>query len=138
MHKILFSRAVFCLLGCVLSDTYPEVVDKTDDYLWLKLCQLHPEAVEESGNIPQDRLTFQKLQTQMLEEFGKVFMWHCSFNYNSVLNNLLKIERNGVWRVLVIKKISTFYIPSVFILMFSCYILSNAWTHVLFLFSIHF
>lgn len=52
-----------------MSDTNPEIIDKTDDYLWLKLCQIHPEE-EESGNSPQDKLTFQKFQSQLLEDYG--------------------------------------------------------------------
>ncbi|XP_054706353.1 nuclear pore complex protein Nup93-like [Uloborus diversus] len=64
-----FKRAVFCLLGCVMSDTIPEVIDKTDDYLWMKLCQLRPEE-DETGNL-NDKLTFSKLQLQLLEEFGE-------------------------------------------------------------------
>ncbi|CAL1263287.1 unnamed protein product [Larinioides sclopetarius] len=44
-------------------------MDKTDDYLWMKLCQLRPE--EETGNSSQDVLTFSKLQSQLLEEYGE-------------------------------------------------------------------
>ncbi|XP_055926335.1 nuclear pore complex protein Nup93-like [Argiope bruennichi] len=64
-----FKRAVYCILGCVTADNNPEVMDKTDDYLWMKLCQLRPE--EEAGNSPQDAFTFSKLQTQLLEEYGE-------------------------------------------------------------------
>ncbi|CAL1263288.1 unnamed protein product [Larinioides sclopetarius] len=62
-----FKRAVYCILGCVTADNNPEVMDKTDDYLWMKLCQLRPE--EETGNSSQDVLTFSKLQSQLLEEY---------------------------------------------------------------------
>ncbi|GIY44503.1 nuclear pore complex protein Nup93 [Caerostris extrusa] len=64
-----FKRAVYCILGCVTADNNSEVIDKTDDYLWMKLCQLRPE--EESANLPQDSLTFSKLQSQLLEEYGE-------------------------------------------------------------------
>ncbi|GFU84464.1 nuclear pore complex protein Nup93, partial [Trichonephila clavipes] len=64
-----FKRAVYCVLGCVTADSNPEVMDKTDDYLWMKLCQIRLE--EETGNIPQDSLTFSKLQSQLLEEYGE-------------------------------------------------------------------
>ncbi|XP_042895519.1 nuclear pore complex protein Nup93 [Parasteatoda tepidariorum] len=65
-----FKRAVFCLLGRVTDDSNPDVMDKTDDYLWMKLCLLRPDE-EETGNVPQDSLTFPQLQSQLLEEYGE-------------------------------------------------------------------
>ncbi|KAG8175420.1 hypothetical protein JTE90_021117 [Oedothorax gibbosus] len=63
-----FKRAVYCILGCVTLDANSEIMDKTEDYLWMKLCQLRPE---DAGNIAQDTLTFPKLQSQLLEEYGE-------------------------------------------------------------------
>jgi len=64
-----FKRAVYCLIGrCdVLSDSHQEVANKTEDYLWLKLNQV---TIDEEEGL-QDSLTFQKLQTMLLEQFGE-------------------------------------------------------------------
>ncbi|CAH3176978.1 unnamed protein product [Porites lobata] len=64
-----FKRAVYCLIGhCdVLSDSHQEVANKTEDYLWLKLNQI---TVDEEEGV-HDSLTFQRLQTMLLEQFGE-------------------------------------------------------------------
>ncbi|XP_058967670.1 nuclear pore complex protein Nup93 [Pocillopora verrucosa] len=64
-----FKRAVYCLIGqCdVQTDSHQEVANKTEDYLWLKLCQVTVK--EEEGN--NNSVTFQRLQTMLLEQFGE-------------------------------------------------------------------
>ncbi|XP_035209055.1 nuclear pore complex protein Nup93-like isoform X2 [Stegodyphus dumicola] len=68
-----FKRATYCVLGCVHGDSIPEVMDKTDDYLWLKLCLLRPEETEAGTLLPKDKLTFASLQSQLLEEYGETY-----------------------------------------------------------------
>ncbi|XP_020602897.1 nuclear pore complex protein Nup93-like [Orbicella faveolata] len=64
-----FKKAVYCLIGhCdVMLDSHQEVANKTEDYLWLKLNQVTVD--DEEGS--HDSLTFQQLQTMLLEQFGE-------------------------------------------------------------------
>lgn len=65
-----FKKAVYCILACDVSDDNSEIADKTDDYLWLKLCQLRPEE-EDTALVQQDKMTFPRLQSMLLEEYGE-------------------------------------------------------------------
>ncbi|XP_076352512.1 nuclear pore complex protein Nup93-like [Tachypleus tridentatus] len=68
-----YKRAVYCILGCCdVTDDHSEVATKTDDYLWLRLCQLRPEEEEEDTvALQQDRMTLSCFQTMLLEEYGE-------------------------------------------------------------------
>ena len=64
-----YKRAVYCLIGrCDPRDNHPEVADKTDDYLWIKLNQLHFDEDEASA----EKMTLQQLQSMLLEEYGEL------------------------------------------------------------------
>ena len=65
-------RAVYCLVGkCEPRDNHPDVAHKTDDYLWMKLCQLsHDDDYVAPVAPTSDRLTLAQLQTTLLEEHG--------------------------------------------------------------------
>ncbi|CAH1270686.1 NUP93 [Branchiostoma lanceolatum] len=64
-----FKRAVYCILACCdTSDTHSDVADKTEDYLWIKLCQVSLE--DDSAGL-QDKLTLPQLQSLLLEEYGE-------------------------------------------------------------------
>ncbi|CAI9720298.1 pore complex Nup93-like [Octopus vulgaris] len=63
-----YKRAVYSVIS--QSDpleAHAEIADKTEDYLWLKLCQIQFE-VDPSG---QDQYTLQKLQSLLYEEYGE-------------------------------------------------------------------
>lgn len=67
----LFSRACYCVIGhCDQKDDHTDVIISTDDYLWLKLHQLHVED-EDGDELTEDRLTLTQLQVMLLEEYGK-------------------------------------------------------------------
>ena len=61
--------ALYCLIGCCdPNDSHSDIADKIDDYLWLKLCQLHlDDSAELQG---QEQLTLNQLQKLLLEEYG--------------------------------------------------------------------
>lgn len=48
-------------------EAHSEIADKTEDYLWLKLCQIQFE----SDPLAPDQFTLQKLQSLLYEEYGK-------------------------------------------------------------------
>lgn len=63
-----YKRAVYCIIGrCDPREDHTEIADKIDDYLWIKLNQLHFEDDEAS----QEKLTLHQLQTLLLEEYGE-------------------------------------------------------------------
>uniref|UniRef100_A0A6J0UU95 Nuclear pore complex protein Nup93 n=2 Tax=Pogona vitticeps TaxID=103695 RepID=A0A6J0UU95_9SAUR len=65
-----YKRAVYCILGrCDITDNHSEVVDKTEDYLWLKLNQVSFD--DDGSSAPQDRLTLSQFQKQLLEDYGE-------------------------------------------------------------------
>ena len=69
-HALPAYRAVYCLTGkCDPRDNHSEVADKTEDYLWLKLCQLSHGSEEDS--MSQERLTLPQFQVMLLEEHGE-------------------------------------------------------------------
>eukprot|EP00058_Branchiostoma_floridae_P008695 XP_002594183.1 hypothetical protein BRAFLDRAFT_275527 [Branchiostoma floridae] len=64
-----FKRAVYCILACCdTTDTHSDVADKTEDYLWLKLCQV---SLDEDSTGQQDKFTLPQLQSLLLEEYGE-------------------------------------------------------------------
>lgn len=68
-----FKKAVYCILACCnMNDDHSEVAEKTDDYLWLKLCQLRSEEVGEGSiQMQLDRITLSQLQSLLLEDYGE-------------------------------------------------------------------
>ncbi|PIK35818.1 putative nuclear pore complex protein [Apostichopus japonicus] len=66
-----FKRAVYCIMGkCDISDNHVEICDKTEDYLWLKLCQVSFQDKTPSSS-PSDHLSLQTLQITLCEEYGE-------------------------------------------------------------------
>ncbi|XP_070536264.1 nuclear pore complex protein Nup93-like [Ptychodera flava] len=60
-----YKRAVYCVIGhCDANENHSEIAEKTDDYLWIKLCQVH---VDESN----EGLSIRQFQTSLLEEYGE-------------------------------------------------------------------
>jgi len=56
---------------CDQKDDHGEVIISTDDYLWLKLCQLHvDDDDDDDDSSTEDRLTLTQLQVMLLEEYG--------------------------------------------------------------------
>lgn len=66
-------------------EAHAEIADKTEDYLWLKLCQIQFE-VDPSG---QDQYTLQKLQSLLYEEYGKTL---------PSTNTIVSITTTGIHR----------------------------------------
>ncbi|CAE1139746.1 NUP93 [Acanthosepion pharaonis] len=63
-----YKRAVYSVIS--QSDpleAHSEIADKTEDYLWLKLCQIQFE----SDPLAPDQFTLQKLQSLLYEEYGE-------------------------------------------------------------------
>ncbi|KAK2144899.1 hypothetical protein LSH36_721g01052 [Paralvinella palmiformis] len=66
-----YKRACYCVIGhCDQKDDHTDVIISTDDYLWLKLHQLHVED-EDGDELTEDRLTLTQLQVMLLEEYGE-------------------------------------------------------------------
>ena len=64
---ILFSRAVYCIVGrCDPQEDHAEISDKIESYLWLKLCQVDFEADDNSP----DSLSLEKFQKLLYEDYG--------------------------------------------------------------------
>lgn len=62
-----YKRAVYCIVGqCDHQEDHTDVADKIDDYLWIKLSQIKPQADDDD-----DRFTLQKLQSLLYEDFGE-------------------------------------------------------------------
>lgn len=69
-----YKKAMYCLLArCDFNDNHPDVVQKTDDYIWMKLCQVELEADEPkvAKHMISDKLTLVSLQHLLLEEYGE-------------------------------------------------------------------
>uniref|UniRef100_A0A2R5LLL6 Nuclear pore protein n=2 Tax=Ornithodoros turicata TaxID=34597 RepID=A0A2R5LLL6_9ACAR len=82
-----FKRAVYCILGgCDVTDDHPDVATKVEDYLWLRLCQVHLDDAEVEAS-QHDHLTLSRLQTLLLEEHGETHFdaYHQPFLYFKVL-----------------------------------------------------
>ncbi|XP_006820413.2 nuclear pore complex protein Nup93-like [Saccoglossus kowalevskii] len=76
-----YKRAVYCIIGhCDPNENHSDVADKTDDYLWIKLCQVHYD-----NN--SDGLSMSQFQTSLLEEYGESHFnaHHHPFLYFKVL-----------------------------------------------------
>ena len=68
-----YKRAVFCIIGrCDSNDSHPEVIKKTEDYVWLKLNQL---SFSEEEN--QESIKLGDLQRLLLEEYGEYPQYRC-------------------------------------------------------------
>lgn len=80
-----FKRAVFAVLGHIsdAEETLSDVITKTDDYLWLKLCQI--VTATDKRDYSQDTLTLQHLQYLLLEEYGETY-------FNALENPLLYFQ----------------------------------------------
>ena len=50
---------------------HPEVANRLDDYLWLKLSQIRDETSE--GKLHNDCLTYGDFQDLILEKYGKTY-----------------------------------------------------------------
>lgn len=69
-----FKRAVYCLLACCdISDNHSQVLIKTEDYMWLKLCQLHFEPVDRHThtNALNDRMSLSYFQKLLFKDYGE-------------------------------------------------------------------
>jgi len=65
----LYKVAVYCVLArCDVSEVHQEVVSKTEDYLWLKLCQV---VVSEDSELQADQLTLLRLQKLLSVDYGE-------------------------------------------------------------------
>ena len=64
-------RASYCVIAaCDVNDDHTEVATTTDDYLWIKLCQLKED--ETSGHdSSHERLTYSQFQSLLFEEYGE-------------------------------------------------------------------
>ncbi|XP_064611037.1 nuclear pore complex protein Nup93-like [Liolophura sinensis] len=63
-----YKRAVYCVIGqCDFSEDHTEVADKIDDYLWVKLCHIHPE----TNDMGSETFTLQRLQSILYEDYGE-------------------------------------------------------------------
>ncbi|CAG5105703.1 Oidioi.mRNA.OKI2018_I69.chr1.g2377.t1.cds [Oikopleura dioica] len=60
-----FKRAVFCIVGKCDTDIHEDVIQKTDDYLWMKLSQV---VVGKTGDGYE---SIEKFQRDILEEYGE-------------------------------------------------------------------
>lgn len=80
-----FKRAVYAVLGHIsdAEETLSDVVTKTDDYLWLKLCQI--TTPEDKRDHSHDSLTLQHLQVLLLEDYGEAY-------FNATENPLLYFQ----------------------------------------------
>ena len=67
-----FKRAVYTVLGHISdAEELSDVITKTDDYLWLKLCQI--VSTGEKRDHSHSTLTLQNLQVLLLEEYGEAY-----------------------------------------------------------------
>ena len=64
----LLSRAVYCVIGqCDHTEDHTDIADKIDDYLWLKLSQVHFN----TDDTNQEEFTLPKLQKLLYEDYGE-------------------------------------------------------------------
>ena len=65
---VLHSRAVYCVIGqCDHTEDHTDIADKIDDYLWLKLSQVHFN----TDDTNQEEFTLPKLQKLLYEDYGR-------------------------------------------------------------------
>ena len=71
---IVFHRASYCVVAaCDVSDDHIKVAPSKDDYLWIKLCQMKEQNIEEHV-ASHKRDPYSELQELVLEKYG-------NFNY---------------------------------------------------------
>ena len=56
---------MYCIVGKCDTDIHEDVIEKTDDYLWLKLSQVI------IGKAREGYETYEKFQQDLLEEYGE-------------------------------------------------------------------
>lgn len=77
-----FEVAIFCILGrCDIMESHSEIAEKTDDYLWIKLCQV---SVEKASSSQSEVLTLLKLQL-LLADYGES-------HFNAAANPILYFQ----------------------------------------------
>jgi nuclear pore complex protein Nup93 len=55
--------------ACDVNDDHTEVAQSTDDYLWIKLCQLKEDELA-GHDSSHERVTYSQFQSLVLEEYG--------------------------------------------------------------------
>ena len=99
-----FKKAVYCLLArCDFNDNHPDVIQKTDDYIWFKvffnltfhcvsvclpldgvlciaclqLCQVELDSADprKAQHIKSDKMTFSRLQSLLIDEYGELILY---------------------------------------------------------------
>src|SRR5271156_5499482 len=71
MPYFIIPSLVYCVLGaCDVENDHPEVANRLDDYLWLKLSQVREED-SFSPQVKRDVLTYSDFQTLILETYGE-------------------------------------------------------------------
>ena len=58
------------MAACDVNDDHTEVAQSTDDYLWIKLCQLKEDELA-GHDSSHERVTYSQFQSLVLEEYGK-------------------------------------------------------------------
>lgn len=62
-----YKRTVYCILGyCDINEAHTEVVKNSDDFLWIQLSLIRPQADDNT-----DALTYSGLQSMILEQYGE-------------------------------------------------------------------
>ena len=61
------------MAACDVNDDHTEVALSTDDYLWIKLCQLKEDELA-GHDASHERVTYSQFQTLVLEEYGKILL----------------------------------------------------------------
>ncbi len=57
------------MAACDVNDDHTEVAQSTDDYLWIKLCQLKEDELA-GHDSSHERVTYSQFQSLVLEEYG--------------------------------------------------------------------
>lgn len=66
-----FDRLVYCLLGCCdLSDAHTDVGQSIDDFLWLRLSQIHTNDGTTDQQDDVENLTIGQLQNLLYDTYG--------------------------------------------------------------------
>lgn len=66
-----YKRASYCVVAaCDVNDDHTEVAQSTDDYLWIKLCQLKEDELA-GHDSSHERVTYSQFQLLVLEEYGE-------------------------------------------------------------------
>uniref|UniRef100_A0A2C9L0J0 Nuclear pore protein n=1 Tax=Biomphalaria glabrata TaxID=6526 RepID=A0A2C9L0J0_BIOGL len=72
-----YKRAVYCVIGCCdWTDDHTEILDKIDDYLWMKLSHVQDQGTTDTS---QDQLTLTTLQKILYEDYGKLSLFVGSY-----------------------------------------------------------